>query len=53
MHESCGHTAGTMKQKKAKRPTLDRLIDDARKRRVDVVEVWRFDRLARSTWSRP
>ena len=38
---------------KAKRPALDRLMDDARKRRFDVVGVWRFDRFARSTWSRP
>ena len=34
---------------KAKRPALDRLMDDARKRRFDVVGVWRFDRFARST----
>jgi DNA invertase Pin-like site-specific DNA recombinase len=31
------------------RPALDRLMDDARKRRFDVVLVWRFDRFARST----
>lgn len=31
------------------RPSLDRLMDDARKRRFDVVLVWRFDRFARST----
>jgi DNA invertase Pin-like site-specific DNA recombinase len=30
-------------------PALDRLMDDARKRRFDVVLVWRFDRFARST----
>jgi len=34
---------------KAKRPALDRLMDDARKRRFDMVGVWRFDRFARST----
>lgn len=33
----------------AKRPALDRLMDDARKRRFDGVLVWRFDRFARST----
>ena len=33
----------------AKRPALDRLMDDARKRRFDMVGVWRFDRFARST----
>ena len=34
---------------KVKRPGLDRLMDDARKRRFDVVAVWRFDRFARSS----
>jgi len=31
-----------------KRPALDRLTDDAKKRRFDVVLVWKFDRFARS-----
>lgn len=31
------------------RPALNHLTDDARKRRFDVVLVWRFDRFARST----
>jgi len=31
------------------RPASDRLMEDARKRRFDVVLVWRFDRFARST----
>jgi DNA invertase Pin-like site-specific DNA recombinase len=34
---------------KDRRPALDRLMDDARKRKFDVVVVWRFDRFARST----
>jgi len=34
---------------KQSRPALDRLMDDARKRRFDRILVWRFDRLARST----
>ena len=34
---------------KQSRPALDRLMDDARKRRVDCILVWRFDRFARST----
>ncbi len=34
---------------KEKRPALDRLMDDARKRRFDAVLVARFDRFARST----
>jgi DNA invertase Pin-like site-specific DNA recombinase len=34
---------------KDSRPELNRLMDDARKRRIDVVLVWRFDRFARST----
>jgi len=33
---------------KETRPQLDRLMADARKRRFDVVAVWRFDRFARS-----
>lgn len=33
---------------KAKRPGLDKLMDDARKRRFDILVVWRFDRFARS-----
>jgi len=31
------------------RPALNQLMDDAKKRRFDVVLVWRFDRFARST----
>ena len=34
---------------KDKRPSLDRLMADARKRRFDAVICWRFDRFARST----
>jgi DNA invertase Pin-like site-specific DNA recombinase len=34
---------------KDRRPGLDRLMADARKRRFDVVVVWKFDRFARST----
>ena len=34
---------------KETRPALDRLMDDARKRRFDTVLVARFDRFARST----
>ena len=33
---------------KASRPELDRLMDAAKKRKFDVVLVWRFDRFARS-----
>ncbi|MEP6776003.1 MAG: recombinase family protein [Chloroflexota bacterium] len=33
---------------KVKRPALDRLMEDARRRLFDVVLVWRFDRFARS-----
>ena len=32
-----------------RRPQLDRLMADARRRKFDVVICWRFDRLARST----
>ena len=38
-------TSGT----KTSRPALNEMMDDARKRRFDVVLVWRFDRFARST----
>jgi len=33
---------------KDRRPELDRLMQDARRRRFDVLAVWRFDRFARS-----
>lgn len=33
---------------KDRRPELDRLMDDARKRRVDLVLVWKLDRFGRS-----
>ena len=40
---------------KDRRPALDRLIADARRRRFDAVVVFRFDRFARSasTWLAP
>lgn len=34
---------------KDKRPELDRLIEDVRSGRINIVAVWRFDRFARST----
>ena len=34
---------------KAKRPGLDQLLADARRGKFDVVMVWAFDRIARST----
>jgi len=34
---------------KDSRPSLNELMNDAKKRRFDVVLVWRFDRFARST----
>src|ERR1700719_404334 len=34
---------------KESRPELNILMDDARKRQVDAIVVWRFDRFARST----
>jgi Enterobacteriaceae phage serine recombinase len=33
---------------KDKRPALDRLLTDARRRRFDVLVVWRLDRLGRN-----
>ena len=37
-------TSGT----KSDRPALNRMLDDLRKRKIDVLVVWAFDRLARS-----
>ena len=34
---------------KDKRPALDELMSDAKKRKFDAVLCWRFDRFARST----
>ena len=34
---------------KENRPGLDRLMKDARKRKFDILLVWKFDRFARST----
>jgi len=34
---------------KDRRPALDRLMADARRRKLDTVLVWRFDRFARSS----
>ena len=34
---------------KENRPNLNKLMDDARKRKFDIILVWRFDRFARST----
>jgi len=34
---------------KESRPALDRLMKDARKRKFDILLVWKFDRFARST----
>lgn len=39
---SCGSKAGS------KRPELDRLMEDARLRKVDVAVVWKLDRFGRS-----
>ena len=38
----------TMSGSKARRPGLDRLMEDARLRKVDVVLVWKMDRFGRS-----
>src|SRR6266852_8216023 len=34
---------------KDSRPELNKLMDNARKRQFDAIDVWRFDRFARST----
>jgi DNA invertase Pin-like site-specific DNA recombinase len=45
-HEYVDHGIGGTK---ARRPALDRMLEDARRRRFDVLLVWSCDRLARST----
>ncbi len=43
--EYVDHATGTTEE----RANYQRLLDDVRKRKVDVVLVWRYDRFARST----
>jgi DNA invertase Pin-like site-specific DNA recombinase len=45
-HEYIDHGFGGAK---ARRPALDRMLEDARRRHFDVLLVWSCDRLARST----
>jgi DNA invertase Pin-like site-specific DNA recombinase len=45
-HEYVDHGFGGAK---ARRPALDRMLEDARRRRFDTLIVWSCDRLARST----
>jgi DNA invertase Pin-like site-specific DNA recombinase len=45
VHEYTDRISGA----KAKRPGLDQLLADARRGKFDVVLVWAFDRIARST----
>jgi len=47
-YEIVGEYTDTISGSKAKRPGLDQLMADARRRRFDVVLVWAFDRMARS-----
>lgn len=47
-YEIVGEYSDTISGSKAKRPGLDQLMADARRRRFDVVLVWAFDRMARS-----
>jgi DNA invertase Pin-like site-specific DNA recombinase len=43
-----GEYTDTISGAKSKRPGLDRLMDDARRGKFDIVSVWAFDRMARS-----
>lgn len=47
-HEIVREYSDRISGAKAKRPGLDQLMADARRRRFDVVIVWAFDRMARS-----
>ena len=47
--EIVGPYRDVMSGAKDKRPNLDKLMADARRRRFDAVCVWKFDRFARST----
>jgi len=47
-YEIVGEYTDTISGSKSKRPGLDQLMADARRRRFDVVMVWAFDRMARS-----
>src|SRR5271169_2828692 len=47
-YEIVGEYTDTISGSMAKRPGLDQLMADARRRRFDVVLVWAFDRMARS-----
>jgi DNA invertase Pin-like site-specific DNA recombinase len=58
LRQYCGNRGWTIQQvysdqgisgTKVKRPALDQLMSDARKRKFDCVLVWAFDRFARST----
>lgn len=42
-YEDAGHSGA-----KASRPSLNKMMDDARKRKFKAVVVWKFDRFARS-----
>jgi DNA invertase Pin-like site-specific DNA recombinase len=43
-----GEYVDTMSGAKDSRPSLDRLMQDAHRRKFDAVAVWKFDRFARS-----
>lgn len=47
--ELVGIYSDTISGTKDSRPALDRLMADARSRKIDCVCVWRFDRFARSS----
>ena len=46
---SCRSTWITVVGARARRPELDRMMEDARRHKFDVLMVWACDRLARST----
>jgi DNA invertase Pin-like site-specific DNA recombinase len=57
LHEYCGRRGWTVtgdyvdvgiSGTKERRPELDRLMDDAHRRKFEIIVVWKFDRFARS-----
>ena len=49
LHDATEYIDQGISGSKDSRPELNRLMDDVRKRKIEAVLCWRFDRFARST----